>query len=376
MQTQNKAIVVGAGIVGLATARALSIKGYQVTVIDKTQEAIGASIRNFGMLWPVGQPDGLLYNRAKRSKEIWLECLQGMHMSYNPCGSIHLAYHEDEQAVLEEMQSVFASNGRPVSLVSPQEINERFNGINQRKLIGGLYSDDEVIIDPRAAIKGLPAYLTETYGVQFIWGTAITQVSKHKVASFDKSFEADVICICSGADFETLYPTIFAGLPITKSRLQMMRFVHEKPDFKIGTSVCGGLSLLHYKSFAVASTLPVLKARIDAELSEYVKHGIHVMVSQNANGELTVGDTHEYGLDFDPFDDHYQNQLILDYLKKMMHIDDWRITQSWNGIYPTMKNGDTDLFLEVESGIYILNGIGGHGMTMSFGFAEEMIDKL
>ena len=53
----------------------------------------------------------------------------------------------------------------------------------------------------------------------------------------------------------------------------------------------------------------------------------------------------------------------------MMHIDDWRITQSWNGIYPTMKNGDTDLFLEIESGIYILNGIGGHGMTMSFVFS-------
>ncbi|MEN9349132.1 MAG: hypothetical protein RL372_110 [Bacteroidota bacterium] len=376
MNTRQKAIVVGAGIVGLATARALAIKGFTVTVIDKTQEAIGASIRNFGMLWPVGQPDGALYSRAKRSKEIWLECLKGMGLSYNACGSVHLAYHQDEWDVLTEMQSVFSDNHRPVSLLTPSEIGEKFSGINQRKLIGGLYSDDEVIIDPRAGIKGLPAYLRETYGVEFIWGTAITQVSANKVASFDKSFEADVICICSGADFETLYPSVFASLPITKSRLQMMRFVHENPNFKIGTAVCGGLSLLHYKSFAVASTLPVLKARIDAELSEYVKHGIHVMVSQNANGELTVGDTHEYGLDFDPFDNHYQNQLILDYLKKMMHIDDWHITQSWNGIYPTMKNGDTDLFVEIESGIYILNGIGGHGMTMSFGFAEEMINKL
>jgi FAD dependent oxidoreductase TIGR03364 len=376
MHTGQKAIVVGAGIVGLATARALSIKGFKVTVIDKTQEAIGASIRNFGMLWPVGQPDGALYSRAKRSKEIWLECLKGMGLAYNACGSVHLAYHQDEWDVLNEMQSIFSDNHRPVSLLTPSQIGEKFSGINQRKLMGGLYSDDEVIIDPRAGIKGLPVYLHETYGVEFIWGTAITQVSANKVASFDKSFEADIICICSGSDFETLYPSVFASLPITKSRLQMMRFVHENPSFKIGTSVCGGLSLLHYKSFAVASTLPVLKARIDAELSEYVKHGIHVMVSQNANGELTVGDTHEYGLDFDPFDNHYQNQLILDYLKKMMHIDDWRITQSWNGIYPTMKNGDTDLFLKIESGIYILNGIGGHGMTMSFGFAEEMINKL
>ncbi|MEY4053333.1 MAG: hypothetical protein RL034_251 [Bacteroidota bacterium] len=373
---QQKAIVVGAGIVGLATARALAIKGFKVTVIDKTQEAIGASIRNFGMLWPVGQPDGPLYNRAKRSKEIWIECLQGMKQSFNPCGSVHLAYFQDEWAVLEEMHTKFSSNNRPVQLFTASQITERFSGINSRKLIGGLYSDDEVIVDPRAAIKGLPAYLHAAYGVDFIWGTAITGVTKHKASSFDKEFEADIICVCSGADFETLFPSIFKSLPITKSRLQMMRFKHEKPGYKIGTAVCGGLSLLHYKSFAVASTLSDLQTRINNEMSEYVKHGIHVMVSQSAEGELTVGDTHEYGLDFDPFDNHYLNQLVLDYLKKMMHIDDWQITQSWNGIYPVMKNGATDLFLTVEPGVYILNGIGGHGMTMSFGFAEETINTL
>ena len=60
----KSAIVIGAGIVGLATARALSLNGFKVTVIEKSGKAVGASVRNFGMLWPIGQPDGLLYNRA------------------------------------------------------------------------------------------------------------------------------------------------------------------------------------------------------------------------------------------------------------------------------------------------------------------------
>ena len=290
--SEKSAIVVGAGILGMATARALALKGYTVTIIERSQQSLGASIRNFGMLWPIGQPDGHLYERAIRSREVWKEYLKDAKIPFDTCGSIHLAYDQEEIDVIEELYEHFTKNQRPVSILSPAEIQNKFKGINNENLKGALYSSDETIIDPRQGIKNLPAYLKRYYNIDILWGTAVTNVTTNTVWSFKTKYNADVICICSGADFETLYPSKFKELPIIKTKLQMMRFVSKESNYRIGTSVCGGLSLLHYKSFAASSALEKLKHKIESTLPEYIKHGIHVMVSQNDKGELTVGDSH------------------------------------------------------------------------------------
>jgi len=365
------AIVIGAGVVGLATARALSLKGYQVTVIEKSEKAVGASIRNFGMVWPIGQPDGKLYNRAVRSREIWKEIADSIGLWYHEAGSLHVANEADEWQVLQELHDQFSANGRNTQLLSAEQIDQRFSGVKKDSLLGGLYSDTELIVDPREAIAAIPTYLTDYLDISFLWQTQVNRVEAGQVYIGNRIIQADLICICSGADFETLYPEQFIQTGITRCKLQMLRYISGNTDWRIGTSVCGGLSLIHYNSFKVAPSLPGLKKRYEAEMAEYLQWGIHVMVSQNNGGELTVGDSHEYGHTFDPFDRAYINQLITAYLDRFMVTKDWQLVQSWNGIYPKMKNGETEVILNPESGVYILNGLGGAGMTLSFGLAEE-----
>ena len=368
----KNAIVIGAGILGLATARGLAIRGYKVTVFERNEKAVGASIRNFGMIWPVGQPNGLLYERALRSKSIWKEVCNDAGLWFDEVGSLHLAYSNAELNVMQEFAEVNRNN-RPVKILNKEEALKKTQAANQKDLLGALYCKDDMIVEARAAIEKIPTYLTEKYGVEFKFNTAINFIDHPHISSGEQSWQADEIYVCSGADFETLYPEIFVANGFTKCKLQMMRLIAQENNFRIGPALCGGLSLIHYKSFAVAPSLPALKKLYSETMPDYLKWGIHVMVSQNETGELTIGDSHEYGLVFDPFDKQFINQLITNYLKKFAVFKNWQMIQSWHGIYPKMTNGATDFIHQPQQGVTIINGMGGAGMTLSFGLAEEVV---
>jgi glycine/D-amino acid oxidase-like deaminating enzyme len=156
----------------------------------------------------------------------------------------------------------------------------------------------------------------------------------------------------------------------------MMRFGEQPDQWRMGPALCGGLSLIHYQSFKAANSLPLLKQRYMSELPEYLEWGIHVMVSQNGSNELTVGDSHEYGATHDPFDKAYINELILKYLSGFARFPNEKVVASWNGIYAKMSKGEPYLFTSPTDGVYIFNGLGGAGMTLSFGLSEFLLKRI
>ena len=353
----KRVAVVGAGILGLAQAYTHARRGAKVTVYERSRKASGASVRNFGMLWPIGQPGGLLHELAMDSRRIWVEVLDEAKIPYSACGSLHLAYRQDEEAVCREFADLSPERG---VWIGRNEVLERSPCANPGGLRGALFSRHEIVVDPRLTLAVLPQFLAERYGVEFRFGVAVTDIGQ---------LEADESFVCSGDDFETLFPEVYATSGVTRCKLQMMRTMPQPPGWTMGPAIAGGLTLRFYPSFRICSSLPALESRIAAETPEFDRWGIHVMASQTFDGGITIGDSHEYGLDVDVFNKEAIDDLILSYLRGIARFPEMRIGERWHGVYA--RAFDRPFFYEEpRPGVYIVTASAGKGMTVSFGLAE------
>ncbi len=150
MNRRADVAVVGGGIVGLAFAWTAARLGHSVVLFERDRKAQGASIRNFGMVWPIGQQAGTLHRTALRSREFWLELARDAGIAHDPVGSLHLAYQTDEMAVLEEFEDRSATLGYDCRLLTPAETLRRSPSVQQSGLLGALWSPTEVCVEPQA----------------------------------------------------------------------------------------------------------------------------------------------------------------------------------------------------------------------------------
>lgn len=359
-------MVAGAGILGLAHAYALARRGHSVVVFERSPQAAGASVRNFGMIWPIGQPAGPLHDMALRSRELWVELLDAARLPYFPTGSLHVVYRHDEAAVAREFCDVAPKLGYPCEWRNAADVLARSPAVRPDGLLGGIWSPTEITVDPRAALAQLPVFLAARYGVRFHWSTAVRPVD---LAS------AGAAIVCAGHDFETLYPEVFRESGVTRCKLQMMRTRPQPEGWHLGPALAAGLTLRFYESFQVCGTLPALRQRIAAETPEYDRWGIHVLVSQSAANELTVGDSHEYGLAVDPFDRTGIDELILRYARGFLRAPNFEIAQRWHGVYAKHPEKPY-LSLSPASHVRVVTAAGGAGMTLSFGLAEKTVEEM
>ncbi|WP_194724703.1 TIGR03364 family FAD-dependent oxidoreductase [Noviherbaspirillum malthae] len=367
--TRCRVAVIGAGIVGLAHARAAAMRGHEVTVYERHPMAIGASIRNFGLCLQLGQPQGELYEMAARSRAIWLETLNACGAWHKTKGSLVVARNSQEWDMLQAFQIEWG-NAYGTRLLERSAI-ERY----PVRGIGGLFSQHELSLDAREAIPLVSLWLAEHHGVRFEYGTQVNAIDLPDLHTSRGTRAADRVYLCTGQDLQTLYPEVMAPLNIRLCTLQMLRV--SNPGIELGPAVLTGLSALHYASFRQSpSLLPKLerlRRHVEGHEPHLLEHGIHLIVQQvGHSGELIIGDSHHYGIGVSPFADSRVDDAILQLAEALLGMD-LRVVQRWQGVYPSgPRPYETISLAPGVSATMVTSGI---GMSVAFALAERMLDN-
>jgi L-2-hydroxyglutarate oxidase LhgO len=170
-------LVIGAGVVGLAAARALALKGHEVIVAEATQGiGNGVSSRNSevihgGMYYPTGS---LRARHCVRGRRMLYEFCASHNVPHRRCGKLIVATSEAELAKIEQIHQQ--------GLVNEVEDLEMIGGNAAKDLepeltcVGALHSPATGIIDSHALMLALQGEL-EDRGGMIAFGTPITRLA-------------------------------------------------------------------------------------------------------------------------------------------------------------------------------------------------------
>ena len=164
------AVVVGAGLIGLACAWRARRRGLSVLVVDRA-EALGAAASGVaaGMLAPVPETDfgeeaALRVNLAARER--WpafaaeLEELTGLPTGFRESGTLIVAADRDDAEELRRLHDLHRSLGLPAEWVTPSRCRELEPGLSPR-VAGGILATGDAQAEPRALLRALASACEE-----------------------------------------------------------------------------------------------------------------------------------------------------------------------------------------------------------------------
>lgn len=363
-------VIVGAGIIGLAHAITAREHGHDVVVFERDGRALGASVRNFGTLWPIGCVPGAERAQALYGIERWTYLAEEAGFWIGRQGSLSLAYREEAWAVLQE----FRDSVDDCTLLDAAAVLRRFPAANPRGLRGAIYSAAEAVVHPASTLAALSDYARRR-GVTIHFGTPVVKVHDEAVETSDgRHVPFQHLVVAAGDEMRLLFPEALASAHVQRCRLQMMRTVPQPAGFDMGAVFVSDLTLCHYPAFKDCPSTPLLRARLERELPQHCDWGVHVIAAQHDDRTLTLGDSHEYGLDFDPDSHEGVEQLILDALGDFVDLPDPRIASRWHGVYLKSMVGETQVVLHPRERVTMVTAMGGLGMTLSWGLAARTVE--
>jgi glycine oxidase len=166
--------VIGAGVVGLATAWRTAARGAAVTLIDPAPGS-GATSVAAGMLAPLGElayGEEELLRLGLASRDLYpaftaeLEDATGLSTGFRGDGSLQVAFDADDLARLDDARRFQESLGLPAETLTGREAR-RLEPLLAPGVRGGLLAPEDGSVDPRRLVPALLA-AGEKLGVRIV----------------------------------------------------------------------------------------------------------------------------------------------------------------------------------------------------------------
>ena len=364
--------IIGAGVIGLATAGEITQRKKEVFVFEKNHSfGLETSNRNSevihaGIYYP---QDSLKTRLCLEGKSLLYELCDRHGIAYKKPGKIIVAVCENETAQLEKLYEQGRKNGvEDLMLLSRTELKKLEPNVEAR---AGLLSPSSGILDSHTLLKFLYSQAREKEA-EFVFDTEVVGIermeTKYRVEIRDRegisAFISRVVINAAGLNSDRIAQ--LAGVDVAKAGYRL--------------HYCKG------EYFSLSSKYRNLVSRLIYPTPEQAGHGIHV--TMGLDGRARLGPNARYVEAIDYAVDETQKQAFYNSAKRFLSLVELEdLTPEFAGIRPKLQGpGETfrDFVIAHEEkagfpGLINLIGIESPGLTASLAIARyvgRMVDEL
>lgn len=338
----SEALVVGAGIVGAACARALAQAGFAVTVFEAAAVGAGATRAGMGHVVVIDEPAGELALSA-RSRRLWDELAGELpaEVERAVCGTLWLAAGEEEQAEAERKAGRLAAAGVAAEWLDAAALARLEPGLRSGFRGALRVPGDSVIYAPRAA-----AWLLERSGARLELGARVRRLVARGVEFGDGSTRrADVVVNAAGLAARELTP----GLPLRARKGHLV--ISER---------CPGLC-----AHQLVDLSYVRLAHGDAAES------VAFNVQPRPNGQLLIGSSRQFDVEDPAVEPRMLARVVALAVENLPALARVPALRAWTGLRAATPDGQPLIgALPGLDGVYVAAGHEGLGITTALATAE------
>ncbi len=204
--SEGRVVVVGAGIVGTAIARALARDGHHVIVVDGRPVGSGATAAGMGHI-PVMDDSEPQFALSRYSQTLWDELSERLPASveFDRCGTLWVAADDEEMVEIDRKKRFYDERGLPSDVLDSRALLREEPNLRPGLAGGLVLPRDQVVYPPCAARFLLDEALS--MGSEARIGTPVVAIEGHGVRLANgEQIEADAVVNAAGWHAATLTP--------------------------------------------------------------------------------------------------------------------------------------------------------------------------